>query len=134
MSKVTARELRALIEAENWKAVENADVSGITNMSFMFYNSRFNGDISQWDVSNVTNIRYLFYKSKFNGDISQWDVSNITNMSGVFYDSQFNGDISQWNPISCKTFECLFNDQSRIDGLLNGPWKMAVQAGKLARA
>jgi len=55
-------------------------------------------------------------------------------MIGMFYGSRFNRDISQWNPISCKTFEGLFNNQSRIKALLDGPWKMAVQAGKLARA
>jgi surface protein len=46
-------------------------------MYAMFYNSNFNGDISNWDVSNVTNMNYLFNDSQFNGDISNWDVSNV---------------------------------------------------------
>ena len=29
-------------------------------MSYMFWNSKFNGDISSWDVSNVTDIRRMF--------------------------------------------------------------------------
>lgn len=39
-------------------------------MSYMFYASKFTGDISQWDVGNVTAMREMFYGSVFNGDIS----------------------------------------------------------------
>jgi surface protein len=49
----------------------------ITDMSKLFSESQFNGDISNWDVSNVTNMIGMFYKSQFNGDISKWDVSNV---------------------------------------------------------
>ena len=63
------------------------NVSNITNMDYMFCQSKFNGDISQWDVSNVTNMNNMFFKSKFNGDISQWDVSNVTNMDYIFTNS-----------------------------------------------
>jgi surface protein len=49
----------------------------ITDMSGMFYDSQFNGDISNWDVSNVTNMSVMFEYSQFNGDISNWDVSNV---------------------------------------------------------
>ena len=69
----------------------------ITNMSSMFRDSQFNGDISNWDVGNVTDMYGMFYESQFNGDISNWNVSNVTDMSGMFYESKFNGDISNWN-------------------------------------
>jgi surface protein len=39
-------------------------------MSYMFENSKFNGDISNWDVSNVINMFCMFDSSEFNGDIS----------------------------------------------------------------
>ena len=51
------------------------DVSKVTYMDYTFYNSQFNGDISQWDVSNVTDINF---------DISQCDVSNVTDMELMF--------------------------------------------------
>ena len=43
-------------------------------------------------TSKVTDMSEMFFTSKFNGDISKWDVSNVTDMSGMFYVSEFNGD------------------------------------------
>ena len=73
------------------------NVSMITNMNSLFYDSKFNGDISMWDVSNVTNMHAMFSYSFFNGDISNWDVSKITDMNNMFSNSKFDGDISNWD-------------------------------------
>ena len=54
----------------------------------MFYESQFNGDISNWDVSNVTDMTWMFRDSQFNGDISKWDVSNVTQMFEMFNNSR----------------------------------------------
>ncbi|MCQ2190404.1 MAG: DUF285 domain-containing protein, partial [Paludibacteraceae bacterium] len=98
----TTEELKEAINAEIAIQGDSADLncintSKITDMSFMFSISQFNGDISKWDVSNVTDMRGMFAYSLFNGDISNWNVSNVTNMSKMFYSSQFNGDISKWD-------------------------------------
>ena len=60
------------------------DTSNITDMSNLFLESDFTGDISKWNVSNVTNMGGMFFDSEFNADLSNWDVSNVTDMEFMF--------------------------------------------------
>jgi surface protein len=90
------------------------NTSLVTNMKEPFYEKNdFNDDISKWDVSNVTDMGYMFWNTPFNGNISEWNVSSVTNMSGMFCYSQFNGGISldgisamslTWEPCSSLRF------------------------------
>ena len=78
----TKKELKAIILKrirEEGKEVDlnDIDVSNITDMSSLFEDLDFNGNISNWDVSNVTNMRGMFMGcEKFNTNISNCDVSN----------------------------------------------------------
>ena len=76
--------------------LNDIDISLIDDMSWLFYNSKFNGDISNWNVSNVEDMRCMFEYSKFNGGLSKWNVINVTNMFEMFYSSLFDSDISKW--------------------------------------
>ena len=91
------------------------DVSRVKNMSSMFAGSTFNGDLSKWDVSRVENMNSMFSYSRFNGDISKWDVSRVKNMISMFYDSSFTGDISGWDVSSVKRMHNMFKD-SPLEG------------------
>ena len=84
------------------------NVSSVRNMNGMFYNSQFNGDISGWNVRKVESMLNMFNESRFNGDISEWDVSRVETMSGMFANSEFNGDISKWNVRRVKDMRGMF--------------------------
>jgi len=88
--------------------------SGIRDLSWMFYESSSAAlDLSQWDVSNVTDMSFMFWNSKLEsvGDLSQWDVSKVTEMSSMLRNSQLQsvGDLSQWDVSMVTEMNSMFN-------------------------
>ena len=62
----TCKELKELIDKLIEKRGNDADLndidtSKITDMSYMFKESYFNGDISEWDVSKVESMYMMFF-------------------------------------------------------------------------
>ena len=109
----TKRELKDLVDKTIEKEGPDCDLnfidtSRITDMSYLFTESNFNGDISCRHVPIVEDMGSMFKDSNFNGDISGWDVSNVKSMNGMFYDSQFNGDISGWDVFKVDDMRYMF--------------------------
>lgn len=84
------------------------DTSAITDMSFLFESTDFNGDISKWDVSNVIDMTSMFEDSKFDGDISGWNVGNVNSMRYMFSKSKFGGGISKWDVSNVTDMHSMF--------------------------
>ena len=86
----TRKELKDIIlqrikEEGNEVDLNDIDTSKITDMSDLFEDLEFNGNISEWDVSNVKDMCYMFFGQKsFNQDISRWDVSNAKYSRSIF--------------------------------------------------
>ena len=97
------------------KATDNPNLSGVTDMSFMFNGATaFNQDIGSWNVSNVENMWGMFYGARsFNQDIGGWNVSSVTNMSAMFRGTVFNAhafnqDIGRWNVSKVTDMQYMF--------------------------
>jgi len=88
--QVTREQLDRLIKDKDWTAVEQADVSEITDMSGLFrhIDGIENLDLSGWGTNNVTDMSNMFSYSNFNHPLDSFDTSNVTNMSNIFFNSK----------------------------------------------
>jgi surface protein len=89
------------VETETFTSTNFFDSASqtITDMNFMFYDSDFNQDISNWNTSNVITMVGTFARApKFNQPLNDWDVSNVITMQGTFAHAyKFNQPLNKWN-------------------------------------
>ena len=84
---------------EQFKGIENWDVSWVENMTYMFcYAVDFNQPLNEWDVSKVKDMSCMFQCAKnFNQPLNNWDVSKVGFMSYMFCNAHaFNQSLSSW--------------------------------------
>ena len=85
----------------DYSSITGWNVSGVKNMSYLFYASTMNVDISGWDVSSVTNMNYMFAQNTvFNQPLNGWGskTGNVTDMSNMFNGAtSFNQPIDSWD-------------------------------------
>ena len=93
------------------QAIDNPDLSLVTNMDFMFKDAAaLDQSIDTWDVSNVISMKGLFQGClNFNQDLNSWNVSSVTDMNSLFKDAtNFNGNISSWDVSSVLDMDAMF--------------------------
>lgn len=89
----------------------------VTNMSWLFYDTSFNGDISYWDTSNVTNMAGMFFDAQsFNQPIGNWNISNVTDITSMFYGAtSFNRTLDTWNTANVKNMTTVFYNAKKFN-------------------
>ena len=64
------------------------DVSRVTDLSRVFASTpelrQFNGDISKWTTSRLKYMCWMFEDSPFDGDISNWNLASVVQCDDVF--------------------------------------------------
>src|SRR5574344_2165552 len=125
MIKVTDEDIKEIVRQrikENpYADLNDLDVSEVMDMSNLFFNKVFKGDVSRWDTHSVVSMSAMFEMCAFDGDISGWDTSSVIDMSEMFCCCEFNKDISRWDTSSVMYMRgmfgcCEFNkDISRWD-------------------
>ncbi|MCB0488010.1 MAG: BspA family leucine-rich repeat surface protein [Cyclobacteriaceae bacterium] len=109
----------------------NDDISGwnvgsVLNMSGMFRDAEsFNQPLDSWSVDGVTNMSEMFYfASAFNQDLNNWQVDNVTNMDSMFGGAlAFNGDVSTWHVDNVTNFSGMFSVAEAFNGDISG-WQI----------
>jgi len=103
-------------------ATDAPDLSGVTDMSYMFYrcNNLGSGDhFNHWDTNTITNMRGLFLgddytttitHSSFNQPLNNWDVSHVTDLAAIVANTDFNQPINNWITSNVVDMKSMFND------------------------
>lgn len=106
---INDNQLIKLIKPNECYPLENLDVSQIEDLSSVFRNTSYNGDLSKWNVSSCENMNFMFAYSYFNNcSLKDWDLSNCKDLNRTFSYSNFNGDLSNWDVSNCKNMEGMF--------------------------
>lgn len=104
--------------------------SFVTDMSFLFAGTAFNGDISHWNTSSVTNFDEMFRNNAdFNQNVSSWDTSSATSMANMFdFATAFNQNIGSWDVSNVTTFNAMFNAATAFNQNIGG-WDTSSATG-----
>lgn len=95
------------------------DVSGVTDMSWMFAQSQFDGDISRWNTSRVRTMECMFRDGMFDRSIDAWDVGRVETMSGMFTNSRFNRELRYWDTSSVHNMSHMFSRSAFDQNIAN---------------
>src|SRR6185312_2445249 len=108
----------------NITATDAPVLSGVTDMSNMFYNCEKLNPIggaavamNSWQTASVKNMTGSFRGAKnFNQNITNWNTANVTDMYGMFEEAAaFNKDIGGWNTANVTKMGSMFFGSSAFN-------------------
>lgn len=113
----------------NITATDSPDLTGVTDMSYMFFaclNLIGNPTIDNWDISNVTNLAETFNACiLFNQPVGNWNTSNVTSMAGTFLmAAKFNQPLANWDTSKVTTTSAMFGGASGFNQPIDN-WNMS---------
>ncbi|KAA0989216.1 BspA family leucine-rich repeat surface protein [Dyadobacter aurulentus] len=113
----------------NISATDLPILSGVTNMSGMFYAcTSLNGpaNIGTWNTASVTDMSQMFAGATvFNQPIGTWNTANVTHMGQMFaLATAFNQPIGSWNTANVIRMSYMFNAATAFNQFL-GNWNTA---------
>ena len=77
-----------------WKPKDSNELRDVIRGTIKVYGNEVN--LNWIDVSEITDMTYMFQYSQFNGDISQWDVRNVEYTKNMFYMSPLKYNAPKW--------------------------------------
>lgn len=99
------------------------DVSKVTDMDRMFYNSpTFNQQLDGWDISKVWWFNNTFNTAtSFQSNLATWDVSNAVCMDGMFAKANaFDSQLGTWSVGNTRSMEGMFGYNTKFNRNLSG--------------
>ncbi len=108
---------------ETIDGLEKIDTSNVTNMKWMFYNTKLSTlDLSKWDTSKVTNMAGMFDNMtnliEIQG-IENFKTENVTDMGLMFYGTPLMAlDLSNWNTSKVTGMYGMFNSMTNLTEIM----------------
>ena len=120
----------------NISAIDTPNLTGVTNMSYMFYGcSILDGpiNIGSWNTVAVNNMSYIFNSARvFNQNIGSWNTAAVADMSNMFSGaSAFNQNINSWNIATVKNMNGMFREASAFNQNI-GSWNTSAVTDMIA--
>tara|TARA_B100000497_G_scaffold79491_1_gene88712 strand:- start:59 stop:1315 length:1257 start_codon:yes stop_codon:yes gene_type:complete len=85
-------------------SINNWYVARVNTMVSMFEDSGILSDfeLNLWIVRSVTNTSFMFKSTFYNGDLSSWELLSLTNAEGMFENVAYENDLSNWGDLNLR--------------------------------
>ena len=108
----------AFSECQKLTVVSGGDVSGVSDMSFMFNAAPLvTPDVGAWDTSTTTRMSFMFEGATLaDPDVSRWNTRQVQDLSYMFVDAvSADPDVNAWDTGKVTEMQGMFSGAERAD-------------------